>query len=117
MLEKNRPVKLLFEARKLKRKRNPEGELRQPKSGTDTGNCDDPGCDKCARGAAGRCVAHGGGRRYQEPGYDKSTTGEKDATELITCSGARFLVLVRCSSLGRDPAFRPSATVHYTPVQ
>jgi len=34
--------------------------------------CEEPGCDTSARGSTGRCKAHGGGKRCEEPGCDKS---------------------------------------------
>ncbi|XP_072995846.1 uncharacterized protein [Typha latifolia] len=38
-------------------------------------NCQFPGCDKGARGASGRCIAHGGGRRCQRPGCSRGAEG------------------------------------------
>lgn len=40
-----------------------------------TKSCQFPGCMKGARGASGRCIAHGGGRRCQKPGCQKGTEG------------------------------------------
>ena len=42
----------------------------------------EPGCYKSARGTTGRCIAHGGGKRCREQGCDKSargTTGRRRA--------------------------------------
>lgn len=38
-------------------------------------SCQFPGCVKGARGASGRCIAHGGGRRCQKPGCEKGAEG------------------------------------------
>lgn len=37
--------------------------------------CQYPGCTKGARGASGRCISHGGGRRCQRPGCHKGAEG------------------------------------------
>lgn len=37
--------------------------------------CQVEGCGKGARGASGRCIAHGGGRRCQKPGCHKGAEG------------------------------------------
>jgi len=37
--------------------------------------CEEPGCDKGARGSTSRCSAHGGGKRCEEPGCDTSARG------------------------------------------
>ena len=42
---------------------------------SNTKNCQFPGCMKGARGASGRCIAHGGGRRCQKPGCQKGAEG------------------------------------------
>ncbi|XP_006644380.1 uncharacterized protein LOC102713682 [Oryza brachyantha] len=42
---------------------------------SNTKNCQFPGCVKGARGASGRCIAHGGGRRCQKPGCQKGAEG------------------------------------------
>lgn len=66
----------------------PSTPIEQPKSldGTDTSHsksarktavktCQFPGCEKGARGASGRCITHGGGRRCQRPGCPKGAEG------------------------------------------
>ncbi|XP_062180555.1 uncharacterized protein LOC133884957 [Phragmites australis] len=45
------------------------------KRNTITKCCQFPGCEKGARGASGRCIAHGGGRRCQKPGCQKGAEG------------------------------------------
>lgn len=45
------------------------------KRGVSTKMCQFPGCTKGARGASGRCISHGGGRRCQRPGCDKGAEG------------------------------------------
>ncbi|KAF8675985.1 hypothetical protein HU200_047488 [Digitaria exilis] len=42
---------------------------------SNTKSCEFPGCMKGARGASGRCIAHGGGRRCQKPGCQKGAEG------------------------------------------
>ncbi|KAG2590191.1 hypothetical protein PVAP13_5NG280400 [Panicum virgatum] len=42
---------------------------------SNTKNCQFPGCMKGARGASGRCIAHGGGRHCQKPGCLKGAEG------------------------------------------
>ncbi|RLN22459.1 hypothetical protein C2845_PM07G16120 [Panicum miliaceum] len=42
---------------------------------SNTKSCQFPGCMKGARGASGRCIAHGGGRRCQKPGCQKGAEG------------------------------------------
>lgn len=63
------------------------------KRGTNTKMCQILGCTKGARGASGRCISHGGGRRCQRPGCPKGAEGRT-----IFCKahgGGR-----RCSFLG-----------------
>ncbi|KAH7658235.1 hypothetical protein IHE45_17G074100 [Dioscorea alata] len=58
-----------------------------------TKSCQFPGCMKGARGASGRCIAHGGGRRCLKPGCNKGAEGKT-----VFCKahgGGR-----RCSELG-----------------
>ncbi|KAK9665367.1 hypothetical protein RND81_14G107900 [Saponaria officinalis] len=38
--------------------------------------CQFPSCQKGARGASGRCISHGGGRRCQKPGCQKGAEGK-----------------------------------------
>ncbi|CAO2176679.1 unnamed protein product [Urochloa humidicola] len=42
---------------------------------SNTKGCQFPGCMKGARGASGRCIAHGGGRRCQKSGCQKGAEG------------------------------------------
>ncbi|GAB4858393.1 hypothetical protein Ancab_009865 [Ancistrocladus abbreviatus] len=43
---------------------------------TSVKTCQVPGCEKGARGASGRCIAHGGGRRCQRAGCQKGAEGK-----------------------------------------
>jgi hypothetical protein len=51
-----------------------EGTNPQQRS-SNTKGCQFPGCMKGARGASGRCIAHGGGRRCQKPCCQKGAEG------------------------------------------
>ncbi|XP_064968299.1 uncharacterized protein LOC135614650 [Musa acuminata AAA Group] len=51
------------------------------------------GCSKCARGASGLCIGHGGGQRCQKPGCNKGT--ESTAAFCKAHGGGR-----RCQMLG-----------------
>ncbi|KAL6620778.1 hypothetical protein ACP70R_035917 [Stipagrostis hirtigluma subsp. patula] len=51
------------------------GVTNPQKRNTNTKYCQFPGCEKGARGASGRCIAHGGGRRCQKPGCQKGAEG------------------------------------------
>ncbi|XP_074291595.1 uncharacterized protein LOC141618398 [Silene latifolia] len=55
--------------------------------------CQFPGCHKGARGASGRCISHGGGRRCQRPGCPKGAEGK--TTFCKAHGGGR-----RCEQLG-----------------
>ncbi|KAJ0962947.1 hypothetical protein J5N97_028069 [Dioscorea zingiberensis] len=72
----------------------PASGVNQPQNrNSHTKNCLYPGCLKGARGASGRCIAHGGGRRCQKPGCNKGAEGKT-----VFCKahgGGR-----RCSELG-----------------
>jgi hypothetical protein len=46
--------------------------------------CQEPSCEKSARGATDFCVEHGGGKRCQEPGCEKSA---RDATDFCVGHG------------------------------
>ncbi|GAB4826295.1 hypothetical protein Ancab_009159 [Ancistrocladus abbreviatus] len=43
---------------------------------TSVRTCQIPGCEKGARGASGRCIAHGGGQRCQRAGCHKGAEGK-----------------------------------------
>ncbi|XP_010055803.3 uncharacterized protein LOC104443942 [Eucalyptus grandis] len=66
---------------------------RLPQQRSSTKICQVEGCGKGARGASGRCISHGGGRRCQRPGCPKGAEGRT-----VFCKahgGGR-----RCESLG-----------------
>ena len=39
------------------------------------GQCEEPDCEKKAKGSTGACIEHGGGKRCEEPGCEKSAQG------------------------------------------
>ena len=41
--------------------------------------CEEPDCNKSARGDTGACIAHGGGKRCEEPDCNKSALGDTGA--------------------------------------
>ncbi|KAJ4733617.1 protein kinase family protein [Rhynchospora pubera] len=45
------------------------------RTGNNPKTCQHPGCAKGARGASGKCIAHGGGRRCQKDGCTKGAEG------------------------------------------
>lgn len=47
----------------------------QPQRSSSSKTCQVEGCGKGARGASGRCISHGGGRRCQKPGCHKGAEG------------------------------------------
>lgn len=51
------------------------GITQQLQQRTNSKTCQIEGCGKGARGASGRCIAHGGGRRCQKPGCHKGAEG------------------------------------------
>lgn len=52
-----------------------EKQPHQQRSNVSTKTCQFQGCTKGARGASGRCIAHGGGRRCQKDGCNKGAEG------------------------------------------
>jgi len=50
-------------------------QQQQPLRPSNSKTCQVEGCGKGARGASGRCISHGGGRRCQKPGCHKGAEG------------------------------------------
>ena len=66
-----------------------------------TRSCNEPNCDKSARGKTDKCKAHGGGKRCNEHNCDKSTQGKTD--KCIAHGGGKRCNETNCdkSALGK----------------